>query len=197
MDTGDGSLCELPVERFWTALRSGLQQALAKADATVEDIVALAYSSQANSFLLLDEKARPLTPLILWPDSRVEAVDKAVTQLWNRHDFLTTTGLGIECRPQLAAAKIRWFQANRPEVWSRTSHIMTISDYLTFSLTGKTVGDAGNRRPCLDCLTYSNCVGGKPRWTASAFLLNNCPHRSDREASAGTIDGAGGAMPWV
>ena len=141
-ETGDGR-CELPVERFWESLQVGLSQALGQAAATADNIVALAYSSQANSFLLLDRNNDPLTPLILWPDARAENIDPAVKALWERNDFLATTGMGLECGSVLAVAKIKWFQEHQPELWAKMCRIMTLSDYLTFSLTGKPVGDSG------------------------------------------------------
>ena len=86
-DTDNGGRCELPVDRFWSLLRQALGQARKQAQAQAEDIRGAAYSSQANSFLLLDKKDEPLTPLILWPDSRVEKVDPAVKKLWRRDDY--------------------------------------------------------------------------------------------------------------
>ena len=72
--TPNGSICEVPVNDFWSSLRSGLATALQQASARAEDIRAMGYSSQANSFLLLDGHDRPLTPLILWTDVRTGTV---------------------------------------------------------------------------------------------------------------------------
>src|SRR3989339_1204741 len=66
-DTGNGSLCEVPADRFIRLLKTGIGQACEKADAAPSQINAVGYSSQANSFILLDKHSRPLTPLILWP----------------------------------------------------------------------------------------------------------------------------------
>ncbi len=116
---------------------------MAQAHASVCDIEALAYSSQANSFVLLDQNKQPLTPLILWLDNRVgEDVDPRLAAFWEHSDFMGTTGLGMS-PSTLAIAKCRWFECHEPEVWSKTAHVMTISDYLTDTLTGKTVGDQG------------------------------------------------------
>lgn len=142
-DSADGSHCELPIETFWSTLRRALQVALDQASAQTSDIVALAYSSQANSFVLLDESHQPLTPLILWPDRRVSDIDPYVSSLWHRADFSAVTGLGIDAGPECAIAKLKWFQTQCPGIWERTNRIMTISDYFTFALTGRPVGDAG------------------------------------------------------
>ena len=141
--TANGSICEAPVNDFWSSLRSGLESALQQASARAEDIRAMGYSSQANSFLLLDEDNHPLTPLILWCDVRTATVDPAVRGIWEREDFMQVTGMGIAPSPEMAVEKVHWFRQHRPETWSRVRRVMMISDYLTFSLTARTEGDAG------------------------------------------------------
>ncbi len=133
---------ELPVERFWEALRDGLSIALERASCNQGDIRAAAYSSQANSFLFLNRQGEPLTPLVLWPDRRADEVDPAVEELWRRNDFLEKTGCIIHS-VESAVVKYRWFRTHQPDTWQQVDRIQTISDYLTFSLTGETVGDEG------------------------------------------------------
>jgi sugar (pentulose or hexulose) kinase len=133
-------LCQLQVVDFWKALRQGLQLALNQAGSEIGDIRAISYSSQANSFLLLDCRDQPLTPFILWPDQRVWEVDPRLQQLRQEEPFYTT-GLGIKITEEFALPKILWIQKQQPEIWFKTTRIMTISDYLTYSLTGQMVGD--------------------------------------------------------
>ena len=142
-DKGDGPLREVPADRFWSTLREGVDQALTQSGARGDDVAAVAYSSQANSFLLLDEAATPVTPLVLWTDERVVTPPPAVREVWGREDFLDVTGLGIAAGGSAAVAKLLWLADHRPDQWSRRRFIMTISDYLVFSLTGLRVGDAG------------------------------------------------------
>ena len=138
-----GDQCELPPERFWAHLREAVAAALREADAGEGDIKAMAYSSQASSFILLDEHDEPLTPLILWPDKRGAHDDPALAALWSRPDFADVTGLGLSPGPEFTPAKLAWFRQHRAEIWSKARRIMTISDYLVHSLIGRAVGDAG------------------------------------------------------
>ena len=140
-DGGEGGLCELPVQRFWDLLRQALAGALAEGSQPPSSIQGLSYSSQANSFILLDEGGEPLTPLILWPDHRAAGEIGEIEKLMGRGDFLATTGLGIDPCCELAAAKYGWFRRHQPELWSRAARVMTISDYLVWSLTGRAAGD--------------------------------------------------------
>ena len=136
-----GKRCEVKVDAFWKALSGCVGQALEEAGLEPDQIRALSYSSQANSFLLLDSGMNPLTPLILWTDMRAEGTAKALEALEGRGDFTDKTGLGITLDEGAMAAKLEWFQKNEPEVWKRTAAVMTISDYLVFSLTGRFTGD--------------------------------------------------------
>lgn len=136
----NGLQCELTVKNFWALLREGLSCACRQAGVDASQIQAISYSSQANSFVLLDHDLQPLTPLILWPDLRVEKSDDSVYELFHREDFQEVTGMGFYSR-ELCLEKLCWFRRNEPELWSRVCRVMTISDYLVYCLTGNAIGD--------------------------------------------------------
>ena len=58
------------------ALASLVRDLRAAADAAVNDVAALSYATQTNSFILLDEHDRPLTPIVLWTDLRATGCDR-------------------------------------------------------------------------------------------------------------------------
>jgi sugar (pentulose or hexulose) kinase len=133
--------CELAVADFWRTLRAGFSAALAQAGAAPQQVTAMSYSSQASTFLLLDARDRPLTPLILWLDARGEPV--AADDLAFAGGDLFRRTIGFEgLSGQTAVAKWRWWQRHEAEGWRRAARVMTLSDYLTFALTGERVGDA-------------------------------------------------------
>ncbi len=133
---------ELAVETFWELLRRGLATALAEAGATAGQIAGVAYSAQANTFLLLDARDAALTPLVLWTDTRATELGDSWRQFTLTEEFGRMAGF-TGSSANAAAAKWRWFQKHQPEVWARTRSVMTVSDYFTFALTGERVGDAG------------------------------------------------------
>ena len=135
--------CELPVTRLWGALNEGLDQACRQAGAGRSYIKAVSYASQANTFLLLNKCFEPLTPLILWSDSRVHGIDKELEVIFNRGDFARITGLGIPVNENFCCVKLKWIAKNHPELRRQTCHVMTLPDYLCFALTGKRIIDAG------------------------------------------------------
>lgn len=142
VDIGDGTRREMRIDRFWTILQQGLQQACKMANTTPDRIQAVAYAAQANSFVLLDKSMDPLTPVILWSDDRSLGM-AGIPDFFQIKNFINVTGLGVACNHQFCAAKILWLQKHQPEVWRRAAHLMTLSDYFTFALTNLQVGDAG------------------------------------------------------
>lgn len=133
--------CELPVEMFWRRLRSALGQALAQAGVTAGAIAAISYSSQANTFLLLDQHDAPLTPLILWTDLRGGAVPEQLQTFMRSETFRRAVGFET-ISTESAVNKWLWLQVHEPALVARARSLMTISDYFTFVLTGERVGDA-------------------------------------------------------
>ena len=115
-DTGDGTLCELPTERFWELLKTGLTRACKQAKVEPVNIKALSYSSQVNTFLLLDENDKPITPLVLWPDmeSTAKSLDDLVNQLYGKEkpNQIVATGGGaksdlwLQIKSDLIGAKL-------------------------------------------------------------------------------------------
>jgi xylulokinase len=132
---------ELPVAVFWERLRRALDQALEHAGADAGEIAGLSYSSQANTFVLLDAGGTELTPLIVWNDRRAHPVDADLAAFGDSPEHGPATGM-CGMVPERAPVKGRWLARHEPEVWSRARRFLTISDYLTYRLTGEAAGDA-------------------------------------------------------
>jgi sugar (pentulose or hexulose) kinase len=134
----DGAICELPLDVFWKTIRDCLDEALQMAGIPVNAIKSVSYSSQVNSFILLDKNNDPLTPLILWPDTRASGMELPVS---DADELMKRTGLGITPNEQFTIAKLNWFKKHMPYLWEKVAFILSISDFLTFSLTGQKVCD--------------------------------------------------------
>ncbi len=132
---------ELPVATFWALLRRAVAEALGQAKAKPEAIVAMSYSSQANSFVLLDAADQPLTPIVSWTDARAEPILPELAEFSRSEAFVRTVGFG-GWSAGFAVPKWGWFQKHERGCWARAHAVMTLSDYVTFALTGERVGDA-------------------------------------------------------
>lgn len=162
-----GVTCELLIDVFWMTLRACIEEAIKESRVSSYDISAISYSSQANSFTLLDKKDKPLVPLILWPDSRAKETSAPLQELIHHEELLSTTGLGIRPGRQHLVAKVDWFQKNQPEIWEKVYKIMSISDYLIFSLTGEFVTDT-----CTSSITGLLDIRKSVWWKEAATLFN-------------------------
>lgn len=138
----DGIRVELPIGVFWRTLRKAVAECLAAAGVASSRIKAVAYASQANSFLLLDHDSVPITPLILWPDTRVTTIPEPLIEIGAEPGFLESAGTDI-IGPLSCISKLLWLQEHDAPTWERAARIMTISDYLVYGLTGEKKGDAG------------------------------------------------------
>jgi xylulokinase len=134
---------ELPVDGFIETIVRGISS-LRKNDGGLDDVEAISFSTQTNSFVLLDAYNRPLTSIILWPDSRAkdDGIEAELSWRLDLPDFSATTGLP-QADYQFMPAKLLWLQKHSPEVWSRAKKICLIGDYLTFLFTGKHASEAG------------------------------------------------------
>ncbi|MBI5092523.1 MAG: hypothetical protein HZB26_08780 [Candidatus Hydrogenedentes bacterium] len=132
--------CELPIAAFWRLLSQAVAESLAAAAIKPEAVAGLSYSSQANSFLLLEASGAPLTPLVLWPDRRASELVGANDDPWHHADFLHITGVGVG-GAEFAAYKLAWFRREQPSLWRRVRMVQTISDHLVYGLTGNRLGD--------------------------------------------------------
>lgn len=181
----NGIRCELAIEDFWRFLQQAIEQAKAQAQAATGDIIAMGYSSQANTFVLLDENDMPLTPLIVWSDGRAANIYHEVRTLWNLPHFLRVTALGIDCPRELCINKLLWFQEHQRSIWDRTDKILTICDYLVYGLTGRRVVDTGSTS-----LTGILDIH-RATWAAEALAaLHIEPDKLSKPVLSGTLAGA-------
>ena len=133
---------ELAAGRFQDLLRGVIRQAINAAGVAPAAIQAVSYSSQANSFLLLDGEGAPLSPIILWQDRRVGEVPAELVSLRGRADFLSTTGMDT-VSPLGCASKLLWLREREADTWRATRMVMTMSDFLTRLMTGERAGSSG------------------------------------------------------
>jgi xylulokinase len=133
---------EVDVTEFWRLLREGVAGALRQAGLSPHEVAGLSYSSQANTFVLLDRADRPLTPLVLWTDNRGDPLPEGLAAITRTEGYGRRIGF-TGMTGGWAPAKWRWFRENRRDVWTEARRLQTISDYFTYALTGEAVGDAG------------------------------------------------------
>lgn len=136
----EGRRAELTAGAFIGAFEQLLGECLAPVHRGSHPLAGISWSSQANTFLLLDGEGGPLTPVILWIDERAGAEAAPMEAIWNRDDYTRRTGLAFSS-PQMAAAKMLWIQRHEPCAWEHMRRVVDLPSWVSFLLTGNAAGD--------------------------------------------------------
>ncbi len=137
-----GDYSEVAIPAFDDALLALTQDLRNSAPEAYAAVTAVTFSTQTNSFVLLDADNAPLTPIVIWNDRRAKGITAPLEDLQALPNFYATTGIpGLG--PEFMVAKLQWYQIETPELWERVARIALISDYLTEGFTGRFVTEAG------------------------------------------------------
>jgi xylulokinase len=133
---------EVDAEQFVAVVLAGIAQLRERNAALWSGVGAVSFATQTNSFVLLDGADRPLTPIVLWPDTRAGDFEAELRQRAAIADFTTTTGIpGVNL--QFMIAKLLFWRRHAPELCRRMRKLCLVSDYLTLLMTGRHVTEAG------------------------------------------------------
>ena len=130
---------EIPAEPLWRAFALAIRD-LGRA-AREADRIAL--DALSPSFVLLDRKGDPLTPLITHQDRRSVAQAKEIEGLFGDEEHLRRAGN----RPfpgGIASTTLLWIRQERPALLRRAATAGMATTFLVGRLTGERVIDPGN-----------------------------------------------------
>ncbi|HEX5602251.1 MAG TPA: FGGY family carbohydrate kinase, partial [Pyrinomonadaceae bacterium] len=77
---------------WWTATTNSIKQALATANASGEDVLAIGLTGQMHGLVLLDAEGEVLRPAILWNDQRCGAECDEIRARISRAELVQITG---------------------------------------------------------------------------------------------------------
>jgi sugar (pentulose or hexulose) kinase len=166
---------------LWNTVCQTVRKALAEAAIPADSIAAVSAASLRLGVVFLDKDGNEL---YIGPNSDVRAL---------------VEGLAIdgECGPDVCRitghmpsflftpARLRWFQANRPEPYQRIATVFSINDWIVYRLCGERVGEVS-----------SSCDMGlvdvsQADWSAELFDMLNLPRDvCPQQVNAGTHVGA-------
>ncbi len=110
------------------------------------EVAALCVSSlYGGSGIPVDAAMQSLHPCLIWLDRRAEEEVAWVRATLDLEHLFDVTGNGVDS--YYGYTKMLWLQRNRPEVWSRTRHLLPPNAYVAHELTGALAVDhssAGN-----------------------------------------------------
>ena len=121
-------------QNIWTrSTAEAIREALAKIDASPEEVKAIGMTAQMHGLTLVNERCRPLTRCLIWPDIR--AVSQA--EEFNRRGKWKISA-------HYTAAKLLWVKENYPELLDKAYKFLVPTDYLRTQLTGDFCTDPSN-----------------------------------------------------
>ncbi len=120
----------------------------------VASVLSLGIAGQGDGFWAVDADGEPVTPAMLWNDTR------AAADLDIFADSDATTAIGRGCHTALWAGTSgvlwRWLRANDADAAGRVSRVVTCADWIGHCLTGEWATDWSNASiPFLDFATRS------------------------------------------
>jgi len=139
LESPSAERAQLDPEIYWRACIRAVRLAVARSGVPVEDIHALAVSSQGETTITLDRDGKALYPAIVWLDNRAVSQAEQLAGEFSEQVYAVT---GIqEIIPTWTACKILWLRENEPEVFARADKFLLVQDYLIYRLTGRAVTD--------------------------------------------------------
>jgi sugar (pentulose or hexulose) kinase len=126
---------EIDLEAFKSSIRNAVLWLRAHTPGGLSDVGLVTFSTQANTFMLLDNQDQPLTPLIVWNDARAKELTPLVMEWASDPTYSASTGIPM-LDHQFAICKLRWLARDLSRDWSRGYRIRFLGDCLTHWLTG-------------------------------------------------------------
>lgn len=114
-------------DQLWSVLCQASQRLLAGGQITAAQVVAVCFVAPWKNIIAVDDHGQVLHPSIIWMDGRAGAESAALNARLGRF-----VGTGQEYWPRLM-----WLKAHRPEVWSRTRHLMGLNTYFKWRASGQ------------------------------------------------------------
>jgi glycerol kinase len=140
---------EHDAEEIWATQAATIAEALARARATVGDIVAIGITNQRETTVLWDRATgRPVAPAIVWQDRRTADACERLKAEGLEPEVARRTGLLLD--PYFSGTKLAWLLDSQPGLRARAQRgelaFGTIDSWLAWKLSGGTchVTDASN-----------------------------------------------------
>jgi gluconokinase len=116
-------------EDIWAAFVLTLQHLLEK---TGYPPLAISLSSAMHSLIAMDEKGKPLAPMMTWADNRASDIAKALSASKEGMNIYKATGTPIHAMSPLC--KLIWIRENNPQLFEKAQQYISIKEYIWHKL---------------------------------------------------------------
>ena len=121
-------------ELWWSRTCEAIAEALTLSELNGSDISGISFCGQMHGAVLLDSSNNPVSPAIIWADSRCAAECEEITEILGQHVLRDT--LMNRIFPGTQAAIIHWLRKHELQTWQRVRRILLPKDYLRFRMCG-------------------------------------------------------------
>ncbi len=98
------------------------------------DIAGIGVTSFGETFVMTDEKGKPLHQAMLYTDPRGAEECRELTEKMDGKTIASITGL--KPHEMYSISKMMWMKKHKPEIYAQARHIFLMEDYIVFGLTG-------------------------------------------------------------
>jgi sugar (pentulose or hexulose) kinase len=136
---------EFDAAKLWGIICKLIRQSIKKAGVAPVEIVAVSSTSQRQAVVFLDREGHEL---YAGPNTDLRAIIEGFT-IDDEHEEEVYRITGHKPSLLFTPAKLKWFQTNRPQIYEKIASVLSLSDWITFKLSGEriaeisSVGDIG------------------------------------------------------
>src|SRR4030042_3235285 len=126
-------------EELWQTVAATSAKVIRQAGIAPEEILGVGVSAQMWNTLPVDERCRPLLPMLSWLDLRsIKQADRLADPELSSFLYRNTGNIPTakDCIP-----KMLWIKEERPAIWKRTAYLLDCKEYILYKLTGKFATD--------------------------------------------------------
>jgi gluconokinase len=99
----------------------------------------ISFSAAMHSLMAVDEDGNPLTPLIIWADTRSTSQSKKIKSEGLAQQLYEATGTPIH--PMSPFCKLLWWKENQPTLYAKAHKFISIKEFVIHELTGEYIID--------------------------------------------------------
>ena len=132
---------EVSEKQLWYKMKRILKKIFEFIEKNKIEIESIGITSQAQTFITMDNNYKFLTNFILWNDRRAEKESEILNEKFP--SFYNFSGLPYFF-PELMICKVFYLKRNFPEIFKNTYKFLLINEWLVFKLTENFYGDFVN-----------------------------------------------------
>lgn len=103
--------------------------------------IAVGFTSQVNTHVLVDANLEPLVPAITWQDQRCARVAAQLSDELGPQGILDRWGGPFAIDASFSLSRYRWWQEHEPDAVARARHLVVPKDFCLAHLTGHVITD--------------------------------------------------------